>query len=75
MYRCYCECCRCETPHDDIFDFDGIYSHCLSCGHLTLDHLCDEEELENIYAKIFREELEKNGCEWYEWYCNDEIEL
>lgn len=62
MYKCYCECCKCETPHDDIFD--GIYSHCLSCGHLTFEHLCDDEELAEIYANISKEEKECDCCDY-----------
>ena len=64
MYKCYCECCKCETPHDDIFDFDRIFSHCLLCGYLTLDHVCDDEELAEIYANISKEEKECDCCDY-----------
>ena len=68
MYKDYCECCKCETPHDDIFDFDRIFSHCLICGYLTLDRVCDDE-LERVYSS--QEENEENEYQC----CDDEIEF
>lgn len=69
MYKDYCECCKRETPHDDIFDFDRIFSHCLICGYLTLDHVCDDDELERVYSS--QEENEENEYQC----CDDEIEF
>lgn len=69
MYKDYCECCKRETPHDDIFDFDSIFSHCLICGYLTLDHACGDDELERIYSS--QEENEENEYQC----CDDEIEF
>lgn len=46
-----------------------FFSHCLICGYLTLDHVCDDDELEKVYSS--QEENEENEYQC----CDDEIEF